>query len=196
MISKLMLNGWFTPAKKKPALSFWGYNPEYGPGGDITDNVGATGRITGSAQSDIMSISDSMNITIDAGAGDDIVTIANSSGTLFGRAGGDIIDAFHFAGTIDGGSGGDAITMNHGSGKILAGSGDDTIVATGYTGTVDAGVGADIVMLTDFSGTVDFGKDRHGDIVFIYGDSPNVTFKNYDPTRDILYWEGHEDVIA
>jgi Ca2+-binding RTX toxin-like protein len=133
-------------------------------GGTIT-NIETVSWIRGSEFSDILTLLTQTGLlTLDAGAGDDVITSFNSAVAVSGGAGNDRFVSGVAGDTFDGGAGVDtidysgyatALTVNLATGvgaggdtltdveNIIGGSGDDTLVGNGDDNTLKGGVGAD-----------------------------------------------------
>ena len=162
--------------------------------GDEAGEFGDTGGTVGAVFTEIEALqlgagNDTVNaaattsgITVDAGAGDDLITGGSGADTLTGGLGGD---------TITGGAGNDVIDVGAGDGAedlvVLAdGSGNDTI--TGFAAPVDNGDGTftgldllDVSALTDANGAlvntddVTVSDDGLGNAVLTFPNGESIT---------------------
>ena len=91
--------------------------------------------------------------TIDAGNGDNTISVNTSTANVIAGTGMDRIDLFSAAGTVDTGAGDDTVTSVFSNAAINTGAGNDTITVSGngavYGGgaTVTTGTGADKIIL-------------------------------------------------
>ena len=117
---------------------------------DATDTGGCTGHVGGSGDfgtitSQTFDISDNSitSIAVNAGAGDDKVSIGSGvslPATINGGDGNDTLSGGAGADTIDGGAGADRISGGLGADVLNGGAGNDTIYsADGVKDTVDGG---------------------------------------------------------
>lgn len=103
------------------------------------------------AGNDKITVGNTSGNTIDAGTGDDRITVGNgNSNTIFAGTGNDRIKVGDGNGNvIDAGAGDDSVTIGDGSNVVSGGDGKDTIAAGNGNNAVDAGAGDDKVTVGD-----------------------------------------------
>lgn len=164
----------------------WGRNNPSGDEGPYNDH-------------DQFYLSDSHDVAIYAGAGNDIVEVGDGSDIVFGGNGNDIItaDILGFlpgVDTLDGGAGNDRISAGAGDDVINGGTGDDGIDDFGGASTIDAGDGNDgisIGWLTE--GTVRAGSGN--DWIHITGRLTSTRIDGGDGD-DVLGLSAVDDISA
>lgn len=125
--------------------------------------------------------------------------IGQEGGYIFGSSDeltGDIVFALDSRANIHTFAGYDIVFVTNFKGSVATGSGGDVIIASGMDGEIRAGTGGDIIDATGFRGTIDLGADQDGDILLLSSDCTDVTIKNYDPTTDLVLWDGHDDFMV
>lgn len=149
-------------------------------------------------------------VTVDGGAGDDVIISQGLFNTLIGGDGDDVIEALN-ATDVDGGAGNDVIVVDQstmlidGTGLVFGGDGDDVIEVISEAGeigidiggvVVDGGAGADSV---NFILSLDEQLDTDPDGTVLEVDGGTVgRIVDFDPTEDTLMisverTEGSED---
>ncbi|NEQ36297.1 MAG: hypothetical protein F6K40_08385 [Okeania sp. SIO3I5] len=125
---------------------------ESGDGDDVLvfDNVSVPVEIDAGPGNDFVDFrgSDSSNVTVIGGLGDDTVHGGGGSDSLLGGKGTDHITGGGGEDFVDGGEGADILSGdsgNPGQDTIYGGDGDDTIGGGGNTDYIDAGAGNDII---------------------------------------------------
>ncbi|MEA3028998.1 MAG: hypothetical protein QOG13_323 [Sphingomonadales bacterium] len=138
-----------------------------GDGDDIlTDSASGNDTFNGGNGNDTITAHRTSNatFTVDAGDGNDIITLDHAFGTVLAGAGNDILVIDSSGMTVDGGSGDDDITVD--GSVVLAGTGNDIIRSQGGSQALTLGGGKDIVLIQG-SGTnmtiQDFQVGEEGD---------------------------------
>ncbi|WIF31842.1 Ig-like domain-containing protein [Lentibacter algarum] len=102
--------------------------------------------------------------SVDAGAGDDVITTGDDDDTVIGGAGDDTIDTGIDDDLVDAGDGNDSVIAGQGNDTVVAGAGDDTvdggdgddsIIGGDGCDVVDAGAGNDFIDTSDPSPILD-----------------------------------------
>ncbi|NQW54673.1 MAG: cadherin-like domain-containing protein, partial [Rhodospirillales bacterium] len=109
---------------------------------DITSLLGRHTILAG-AGDDKITVGNTSNNVIDAGTGNDSITVGNGSNTIYGGAGNDKITVGNGNNTIDGGDGVDVIKAGKGNNVIDAGTGNDIVQAGDGNNLVYGGDGDD-----------------------------------------------------
>ena len=111
--------------------------------------------------------------SVDAGAGDDVITTGDDDDTVIGGAGDD---------TIDTGIDDDLVDAGDGNDSVIAGQGNDTVVAGAGDDTVDGGDGDDSIIGGDGCDVVDAGAGN--DFIDTSGPSPILDATDPNPLDD------------
>ncbi|MDR2663842.1 MAG: hypothetical protein LBC31_12680, partial [Treponema sp.] len=141
-----------------------------------TGGIGPGEILYGTDNADVITISSYIDGTIDAGDGDDTITVGGMNPSSI----------------INAGNGNNTITISAvTSGTITAGDGNDSITINDWfqNGTITAGPGADTINIRYFSGgtIIDVGADTVMDTVIIREDSNSILeMRNFDPAHDKL----------
>lgn len=85
------------------------------------------------------------SVTVSAGAGADQVSLSGASVNAYGEAGNDSIAIFGDYAYVDGGEGNDSISVGGTNATVIGGKGNDSIQVTGNNANVDGGDGNDTV---------------------------------------------------
>ena len=164
--------------------------------GEFGDTGGTVGAVfteiealqLGAGNDTVDAAATTSGITVDAGAGDDLITGGSGADTLTGGLGGD---------TITGGAGNDVIDVGAGDGAedfvvLTDGAGNDTI--TGFAAPIDNGDGTftaldllDVTALTDAGGypvnvaDVTVSDDGSGNAVLRFPNGESITLLGVSP---------------
>jgi PKD repeat protein len=111
-------------------------------GGNGDDKVWINGRITIPVTIQTYNGTDDIN----AGGGNDTITVGDGNVWIDGRGGNDVIKAGNGADVIYGDNGNDSITVGNGADKIWGENDNDTIVTGSGNSTIDCGPGNDSVV--------------------------------------------------
>jgi Ca2+-binding RTX toxin-like protein len=139
-----------------------------GEGDDIlTDSAGGNDIFNGGGGNDTITAQRTVNatLTVDAGDGDDSITLTRANGSVLGGAGNDVmvIDTA-LTMTVNGGAGDDDITID--AATVIGGAGNDIIRSKGGTQVLTLGAGKDIVLIQSNSANMtiqDFQVGEEGD---------------------------------
>ncbi|MDD5359157.1 MAG: calcium-binding protein [Sulfurovaceae bacterium] len=135
-----------------------------------------------------------LSLNIDAGAGDDTITITNTLvNTIYCGDGNDTVTTYYsttLSNTVDGGNGNDIITLGSGNDIVYGGDGNDVINSGDGNDIIMGGAGDDIINGYYGNDTYLFGRGDGKDIITDIG---------INTTKDILkFTDGinMSDVIA
>ena len=121
---------------------------------------------------------------VDAGAGDDSISISGTDVTVNGGTGADFISISGAKAQIDGGAGNDSIVAVGGTNdNITAGAGDDSVLGSITSGTVDLGSGNDFASL-------------QGDSLTAYGQAGNDSISVSGSYVTVYGGEGNDSLVA
>jgi Ca2+-binding RTX toxin-like protein len=120
---------------------------------------------------------------IDAGGGNDVITLGNGLNFVQGGSGDDTIIAGNGNNLLlDGGDGNDTITTGNGNNNIAGGNGDDTITVGNGNNTIDAGSGDNVILVGNGDNQITAGD---GDNELDIGD-----YNNGSGTNTIVFGNG------
>ncbi|MCO4826899.1 Hint domain-containing protein, partial [Lentibacter algarum] len=126
--------------------------------------------------------------SVDAGAGDDVITTGDDDDTVIGGAGDD---------TIDTGIDDDLVDAGDGNDSVIAGQGNDTVVAGAGDDTVDGGDGDDSIIGGDGCDVVDAGAGN--DFIDTSGPSPILDATDPNPLDDcdsVIGGAGNDTILT
>lgn len=131
---------------------------------------------------DVINISSTLSSyrnRIDAGNGENIITVDQNYNTIVSGNDGDIIEVIGSHNFIDAGSGDNLLNFNGNDNNIKTGAGNDTIIIEGSNNTVSAGLGDDNVIL------------NHNGLTYHYfnGDGDDTIIGISE--QDVIIIEGH-----
>lgn len=106
---------------------------------------------------------------IDAGGGNDSITIGDQSATVIGGAGDDTVVAGNGNDIVRGGVGNDSLTVGNGNDKVDGGAGNDVITAGTGNDTLSGGSGNDTITATDPAGNADLVYGGRGNDIISVG---------------------------
>ncbi|SFR33172.1 calcium-binding protein [Litoreibacter janthinus] len=122
---------------------------------------------------DNLTVSELIPTQVDAGAGNDTVTLSDAADAAFGGDGNDTISTGGGDDWIDGGADNDIISAGLGNDYILAGDGDDVVNAGNGDDSVFGGNGADIL---NGAGGNDYIDGGHGNDIIDGGSGDDFIF--------------------
>ena len=151
-------------------------------GDDTVDNLAIGVKIYAGDGNDSISNKGINKITVEAGAGDDILSNYHSSYTVLR---GDIgNDYFNLVGgnyiTVEGGDGSDTIVAASSKSSIDGGDDDDIIYLTGAANTVIGGAGNDTMIGSRYTDTFLYANGDGNDVITNYGNSDRIKIVNGD----------------
>ena len=172
-------------------------------GTTTTANVKANDTVYGTTNADAVSIGGA-NVHLELGNGaDSVVSMENAGGAYVDAGAGD--DSISISGTdvtVNGGTGADFISISGARAQIDGGAGNDSIVAVGGTNdNITAGAGDDSVLGSITSGTVDLGSGNdfaslQGDSLTAYGQAGNDSVSVSGNYVTVYGGEGNDSLVA
>ena len=147
--------------------------------GVIRVDVGANGSFEDDGSS---TVANTTRIVVNAGGGDDVVTLSEAMGALPGA-------------TMNGDEGNDALTGGSGGDDLSGSSGDDTIVGKGGFDTLTGGSGADTITGGDAD---DGASGDEGDDTFIWnpGDDDDTSVGGAGVDVQVVNGGGGDEVFS
>ena len=138
----------------------------------------------GNGADSVVSMEEANGAYVDAGAGDDSISISGTDVTVNGGTGADFISISGAKAQIDGGAGNDSIVAVGGTNdNITAGAGDDSVLGSITSGTVDLGSGNDFASL-------------QGDSLTAYGQAGNDSISVSGSYVTVYGGEGNDSLVA
>jgi Ca2+-binding RTX toxin-like protein len=99
-----------------------------------------------------------VSVTLNGGAGDNLLDIGNNSGSIQGREGNDVLVGGSGTAFLSGGEGNDILRLGAGGGNVDGGVGNDMIYAGASQDTMSGGDGADMFVFSGVQNGVDYNS--------------------------------------
>lgn len=131
----------------------------YGTTGDDTVSIGGTNVYLqlGNGADSVVSVADADKAYVDAGAGNDSISISGKQVTVYAGAGDDVVSIKGDQAYVEGGAGADSIVVDGKSSTVYGGDGNDSVYANVTSGLIDLGGGNDFASVAGDSLTVSAG---------------------------------------
>lgn len=152
--------GWtITLGGSAKAASIKAGSAVYGTTGDDTVSIGGANVYLqlGNGADSVVSAEDADKAYVDAGAGNDSISISGKQVTVYAGAGDDVVSIKGDQAYVEGGAGADSIVVDGKSSTVYGGDGNDSVYANVTSGLIDLGGGNDFASVAGDSLTVSAG---------------------------------------
>ncbi len=152
--------GWtITLGGSAKAASIKAGSAVYGTTGDDTVSIGGANVYLqlGNGADSVVSAADADKAYVDAGAGNDSISISGKQVTVYAGAGDDVVSIKGDQAYVEGGAGADSIVVDGKSSTVYGGDGNDSVYANVTSGLIDLGGGNDFASVAGDSLTVSAG---------------------------------------
>lgn len=152
--------GWtITLGGSAKAASIMAGSAVYGTTGDDTVSIGGANVYLqlGNGADSVVSAADAGKAYVDAGAGNDSISISGKQVTVYAGAGDDVVSIKGDQAYVEGGAGADSIVVDGKSSTVYGGDGNDSVYANVTSGLIDLGGGNDFASVAGDSLTVSAG---------------------------------------
>lgn len=131
----------------------------YGTTGNDTASIGGTNVYLqlGNGADSVVSAENADKAYVDAGAGNDSISISGKQVTVYAGAGDDVVSIKGDQAYVEGGAGADSIVVDGKSSTVYGGDGNDSVYANVTSGLIDLGGGNDFASVAGDSLTVSAG---------------------------------------
>ena len=175
---KIVLKNWFNENYRIESITF-----EDGTAWNVADIINAQG--TDEADT-VHLLNSSDDVSLDLGAGDDIIVTASGNDTIDAGAGNDAINAGMGDDTIIGGLGDDTINAGEGNDIIDGGEGNDALEGDIGNDTLEGGMGSDMLQGGEGDDTYIFNRGDGQDSITDIGGADTLQFGESITPDDIV----------
>jgi Ca2+-binding RTX toxin-like protein len=169
------------------------------------DSLAGIESLVGSAFGDQLRIT-SVDGTVRAGAGDDLVYGAIGNDQLYGESGNDVVYGDAGADQLFGGDGDDRMFGDGGTDFLYGEAGNDILAAGDAGDVLDGGAGNDILIGGNGGDTYRFDRSSGADVIYNYDDDAGVDaidcfYDSADPTNsvkntDLWFTKSGKDLVV